>query len=143
MTLSESDRSFLDQNVSAAMITVGNDGVAKAARIGVKLVDAKLWSSGTSDRVRTKRLRMDPKATFFVFDAEFGYLTLETTVNILDGPDAAELNLQFFRGIQGKPTGPLSWFGAELDEEDFLRTMRDEGRVIYEAAINKAYGMHA
>jgi hypothetical protein len=142
MTLSESDRNFLDRNVSAAMITVGNDGIAKATRIGVRLVEGKLWSSGTGDRVRTKRLRLDPKATFFVFDAEFGYLTLETTVTILDGPDAAALNLRFFREIQRKPEGPLSWFGGELDEDQFLQTMRDEGRVIYEGVIEKAYGMH-
>jgi Pyridoxamine 5'-phosphate oxidase len=143
MTLSESDRNFLDNNVSAAMITVATDGTAKATRVGVKLVDDKLWSSGTRDRVRTKRLRRDPKATFFVYDAEFGYVTLETTVTILDGPEAPELNVRFFRGIQGKPDGPLSWFGGELDEEQFLQTMRDEGRVIYEAEITKAYGMHA
>jgi hypothetical protein len=143
MTLTDSDKDFLDKTVSAAMITVGSDGVAKATRIGVKLVDGKLWSSGTRDRVRTKRLRRDPRATFFVFDAEFGYLTLETTVRILDGPDAPELSLRFFRGIQAKPSGPLSWFGGELDEERFLQTMRDEGRVVYEATINNAYGMHA
>ena len=92
MTLSESDRNFLDHNVSAAMITVATDGTAKATRVGVKLVDGKLWSSGTQDRVRTKRLRRDPKTTFFVYDAEFGYVTLETTVTILDGPDAPNIS---------------------------------------------------
>jgi hypothetical protein len=124
------------------MITIGSDGIAKASRVGVKLVDGKIWSSGTRDRVRTSRLRRDPRATFFVFDAEFGYLTIEATVTILDGPDAPELNLQFFRGIQRKPSGPMSWFGTELDDEQFLQTMRDEGRVIYEGTIDKAYGMH-
>jgi len=142
MTLSDSDIAFLDQTVSAAMITVGADGFAKALRVGVKLVDGKLWSSGTRDRARTKRLRRDPRATFMVFDAEFGYLTLETNVTILDGPDAADLNLQFFRAVQSKPSGPLSWFGGELDEEQFVQTMRDEGRVIYEGEIVRAYGMH-
>lgn len=143
MSLSDSDKGFLDKNVSAAMITVDSDGTAKATRVGVKLVDGKVWSSGTRDRVRTKRLRRDPKATFFVFDPEFGYVTLETTVTILDGPDAPELSLQFFRGIQRKPSGPLSWFGGELDEKQFVQTMRDEGRVIFEGTITKAYGMHA
>ena len=143
MSLTDSDKDFLDRNVSAAMITVGSAGIAKAIRVGVKLVDGRIWSSGTRDRVRTKRLRRDPRATFFVFDGEFGYLTLETTVTILDGPDAPELSLRFFRGIQGKPSGPLSWYGDELDEERFLHTMREEGRVIYEGRIDKAYGMHA
>jgi Pyridoxamine 5'-phosphate oxidase len=143
MSLTDSDKDFLDKNVSAAMITVGSDGIARATRVGVKLVDDRIWSSGTRDRMRTNRLRRDPRATFFVFDPQFGYLTLETTVTILDGPDAPERSLQFFRGIQGKPSGPLSWFGGELDEERFLQTMRDEGRVIYEGKIDKAYGMHA
>jgi hypothetical protein len=143
MSLTDSDKDFLDRNVSAAMITVGSDGIAKATRVGVKLVDGRIWSSGTRDRVRTKRLRRDPRATFFVFDAEFGYLTLETTVTIVDGPDAPERSLEFFRGIQGKPRGPLSWYGVELDEERFLHPMREEGRVIYEGTIDKAYGMHA
>jgi hypothetical protein len=69
-------------------------------------------------------------------------LTLETEVTVLDGPDVAELSLQFFRSVQGKPTGPLSWFGGQLDEEQFLQTMRDEGRIIYEGEITRAYGMH-
>ena len=142
MQLSESDTDFLEKNVSAAMITVGGDGMAKANRVGVRLMDGKIWSSGTQDRVRTQRLRRDPRCTFFVFDAEFGFLTLETRVTILDGPDAADLNLRFFRAIQGKPTGPLSWFGDELDEEQFLDRMRDEGRVIYECDVDRAYGMH-
>jgi hypothetical protein len=142
MSLTESDIKFLDNAISAAMITVGRDGFAKAQRVGVKLVDGKIWSSGTRDRVRTDRLRRDPRATFMVFDGEFGYLTLETEVTVLDGPDVAELSLQFFRSVQGKPTGPLSWFGGQLDEEQFLQTMRDEGRIIYEGEITRAYGMH-
>jgi hypothetical protein len=143
VTLSHNEIEFLSKNVSAAMITVARDGVAKANRVGVKLVDGKLWSSGTRDRVRTKRLRRDPRCTFFVFDAAFEFLTLETRVTILEGPDAPELSLRFFRDIQHKPTGPLSWFGGELDEEQFLQAMRDEGRVIFECEIIHTYGLHA
>jgi hypothetical protein len=44
--------------------------------------------------------------------------------------------------MQGKPTGPLTWFGGELDEEEFLRTMVDEQRLIYEFDVQRAYGMH-
>src|SRR4051794_16103795 len=115
--LSESHRTMLDQVRSAAMITTGSDGVAKAVRVGVAMVDGRLWSSGTDDRIRTKRLRQDPRCTVFVFGSTYEWLTLETTVTILDGPDAPAQNLRLFRVMQGKPTGPLSWFGAELDEE--------------------------
>ncbi len=142
MSLSEKDLEFLRNHHSAAMITVARDGVAKASRVGVALVDGQLWSSGTEDRVRTTRLRRDPRCTLFVFDEGFGWLALETTVTLLDGPDAPELNLRLMRQMQGKATGPVSWFGGELDDDAFLQKMADEGRLIYQFEVGRAYGMH-
>lgn len=142
MNLSEPDLEYLRDNHSAAMITVGGDGVAKAVRVGVALVDGRLWSSGTADRVRTERLRHDPRCTLFVFDSGFGSMTLESTVTVLDGPDAPNRNLRLFRVMQDRPTGPLSWFGAELDEDDFLRAMVGEQRLIHEFGVRRTYGMH-
>jgi hypothetical protein len=139
--LDDRARAFLETNRTAAMITVGQDGFAKTARVGIALVDGRLWSSGTADRARTKRLRRSPKSTLFVFDQAFSWLALESNVTILDGPDAPQLNLQLFRLMQSKPTGPLSWFGGELDEQSFLRTMVDEGRLIYEFDVQRSYGM--
>ena len=142
MKLTESELKFLSAHHSAGMITVGADGVPKVARVGVALVDGKLWSSGTADRIRTKRLRRDPRCTLYVHDNAFGFLTLETTVTILDGPDAAELNLRLFRLMQGKPTGPLSWFGGEFEEAEFLSQMQAEERLIYEFEPQRTYGLH-
>ena len=65
---------------------------------------------------------------------------LETTVTILDGADAPAQNVRLFREMQGKPTGPLSWFGGELTDEEFLRTMADEGRLIYRFEAHRTYG---
>jgi hypothetical protein len=142
MSLSESQRAFLELHHQAAMITAGRDGRPRVARVGVSLVDGKLWSSGTRDRVRTKRLRQDPRCTLFVFDAGWSWLALDTTVRILEGPDAPELNLRLFRLMQDRPAGELSWFGGELSGEDFLRTMAEEGRLIYEFEVIRGYGMH-
>jgi uncharacterized pyridoxamine 5'-phosphate oxidase family protein len=142
MNLTESELKFLSANHSAAMITVGPDGVAKVARVGVALIDGKLWSSGTQDRIRTKRLRQDPRCTLYVHDNAFGFLAIESTVTILDGPDAAELNVRLFRQMQGKPTGPLSWFGGEFEDEDFLAQMRAEQRLVYEFEPQHSYGLH-
>ena len=47
-------------------------------------------------------------ARLFVFDPGFAWLTLETIVTILDGPDAPRLNVRLFRIMQGKGTGPLT-----------------------------------
>jgi len=123
------------------MITVADDGTARVVRVGVALVDGHLWSSGTQDRVRTKRLRRDPRCTLFVFEPGFAWLGVETTVRILDGPDAAEMNVRLFRVMQNRPTGNLTWFGGEQSPDDFLRIMVDEQRLIYEFDVIRAYGL--
>ena len=125
---------------SAAMITIGDGGWPKPVRVGVALVDGKLWSSGTQDRVRTRRLRRDPRCTLFVFDQAFRWLAVEATVTILEGPGAAAQNLQLFRVMQDRPGGPLSWFGGELDEGAFLQAMAEEHRLIYEFDVHRSYG---
>jgi hypothetical protein len=142
MKMTDSEIVFLEKNHSAAMVTVNADGIPKIVRVGVAMIDGKLWSSGTADRVRTKRLRSDPRCTLYVHDNAFGFLVLETAVTILDGPDAAELNLRLFRVMQGKPTGPLSWFGGEYEEEAFLAQMQSEQRLIYEFEPHHTYGLH-
>jgi hypothetical protein len=140
MTLSDDEIEFLRQNRSAAMITVGADGFAKAVRIGVGLVDGKIWSSGTEARVRTRRLRRDPRCTLFVFDPGFLFLTLETTTALLDGPEAIDFNVRLFRELQGRPEGPLSWFGGEYEEDRFREVMVEEGRLIYQFDVERSYG---
>ncbi|HEX3394641.1 MAG TPA: pyridoxamine 5'-phosphate oxidase family protein [Acidimicrobiales bacterium] len=142
MALSDSDREYLETNHSAAMITVGGDGRPKVARVAVTVVDGKLWSSGTADRARTKRLRSDPRCTLFVFDSGWSWLTLETTVRLLEGPDVAELSLRLFRVMQNRPEGDLNWFGTNIDEEAFMKLMIDEGRLIYEFDVERTYGTH-
>ncbi len=141
MALSPAEVSFLEQHRSAAMITVGEDGVPKAARVGVALVGDKLWSSGTQDRVRTRRLRLDPRCTLFFFDPGVAWMALESTVRILDGPDAPAQNLRLFRVMQGRSSGPLSWFGGELEEPAFLEAMVQERRLIYELDVHRTYGL--
>ena len=125
---------------SAAMITIGEGGWPRPVRVGIALVDGKLWSSGTQDRVRTRRLHRDPRCTLFVFDQAFRWLALETTVTILEGPEAAAQNLRLFRVMQDRPDGPLSWFGGELDENAFLQAMAEEHRLIYEFDVHRSYG---
>jgi PPOX class probable F420-dependent enzyme len=141
MSLSDDDIAFLEDHHAAAMVTIGPGGMPKVARVGVALVDGKLWSSGTQDRVRTRRLRQDPRCTVYVHDPRFAWLALETTVTILDGPDAAEQNLRLFRVMQGRPSGPLNWYGSELDDDQFLQTMAEEQRLIYELEVHHTYGL--
>jgi hypothetical protein len=79
----------------------------------------------------------------FVFETGYFWLSLDTTVDVLDGPDAADSNVRLFREMQGRPEGPLSWFGGEYDEDRFRQQMLDERRVIYQFQVQRSYGMLA
>ena len=127
------------------MVTLRGDGTPHVVRVGVALVGEKLWSSGVPSRLRTAHLRRDPRCTLFVFDQAYNYLSLETSVTILDGPDAAEMNVRLFTEMQKamqRPPGILFWNGQPLAEDQFLQTMRDEQRLIYEfAEPTRVYGL--
>jgi PPOX class probable F420-dependent enzyme len=140
MDLNEKQRAFLEHHHAAAMITIARDGTPKAVRVGVALVDGRLWSSGTADRVRTRRLRRDPRCTLFVFDQGYSFITVESIVTLLEDADAPRRNLELFRVMQDRPAGPLNWYGEELDEDAFLTRMVDEQRLIYEFRPTRAYG---
>ena len=141
VSLSTKDLSFLEQNHSAAMITIAKSGVPKIARVGVAVVSGQLWSSGTQDRARTKRLRRDPRCSVFVWDTGFSWLALETLVTILEGPDVPDQSVRLFRTMMGRQTGPLIWNGEELEEGPFRQAMVEEGRLIYQFEVLRSYGL--
>jgi len=137
---------FIDQHSSAAMITLRADGTPHSARVGVAMVDGKIWSSGTQTRVRTRHLRRNPRSNLFVFGTspDPKWLGLETEVTILEGPDVPELSFRLFRTMQKDraPEGKVAWFNGMLTKEEFLTTMREEQRLIYEFHVKRAYGYY-
>ena len=60
--------------------------------------------------------------------------------HLLEGPEAPELNLRLFRIMQARPSGPLWWYGQELDQTAFLEQMRSEQRLIYQFEVERSYG---
>jgi len=136
---------FLETQHAAAMTTLRPDGTAHTVRIGVALVDGKIWSSGTQTRVRTRHLRRDPRSTLFVFDGSWRWLSLECRVRILDGDDMPQQHVRLFAVMQGRmdvTPGRMLWNGVERDEEEFKRLMVKERRLIYEFKPERAYGMY-
>jgi len=148
--MDERARAFLDQNPTAAMITLRRDGTPHVARVAVGVVDGHIWSSGTRDRLRTRFLRRDPRCTLFVFGTGQNaaqWLGLECETRILDGPDVPEKSLLFFRQLQRamprqRSEDSVFWYGQERTPEEFLQTMRDEGRILYEFEVKRSYGMY-
>lgn len=129
--MDERVRDFLENNHAAIFVTLKPDGMPHVARVGVGLVDGELWSSGTRDRVRTGHLRRDPRATLCVLgQSAQRWMGIETTVDILDGSDAPDLNLALYRILAGEPD----------DVEEYLRAMVAEKRLIYRFDIRRTYG---
>lgn len=130
--MDERVRTFLENNHSAVMATIKPDGAPHVARVGIGLVDGKLWSSGTQTRVRTRHLRRDDRATLFVLDPKnpYSWMGIESRVRILDGPDAPQLNLALYRALAGEPD----------DVDEYLEAMVKEQRLIYEFSIERTYG---
>jgi PPOX class probable F420-dependent enzyme len=142
MNLTDAQRAFIEQNRSAAMITLRRDGTPHAVRVGVGFLDGRLLSSSTRARVRTRHLRRDPRSTLFIFDGAWQWLTLECRVNIIDNDDVPRQSVRFFRLIQpSRPDGNLMWFGRAVTEAEMLQIMVEEGRIFYEFEPLRAYGM--
>jgi PPOX class probable F420-dependent enzyme len=147
MALTERELTFLEQNHRAAMTTLREDGSPHVVRVGVALVDGRVWSSGTKHRVRTRHLRHDPRSTLFVFDGQWRWLSLDSTVTILEGPDAPEMSLRLFQTMQqgmdpGPTPGTVLWEGTERSPEEFLRIMAEEQRLIYQFEVIRSYGLY-
>lgn len=128
-------KAFLEKHHDAVQTSLKSDGTPHVARIGIGLVDGKLWSSSTNTRARTKYLRRDPRSTLFVLGSgRFEWMGLETEVEIIDDGDGTiEQNLALYRVIAGKDPD---------DMDDYRRGMRDEERIVYEFHIKRAYGMN-
>ena len=136
---------FLREHNVAAMITVGTDGRPKVAKMEPAVVDGRLLSVGHRHKVRTRRLRRDPRATLFCDAPGPAWLCVETTVEILDTPTTPAEIIAFMRLRENRPEGLLAWHGdngveVELTETEFAQTMRDEGCVLYLFHIDKTYG---
>jgi hypothetical protein len=146
VALNEKQIAFLEKNHGAAMVSLRRDGSPQVVRVGIMPIDGRIWSSGTSNRLRTRLLRRDPRCTLMVFDATWGYLTLEGRVTILAGPDVPDLSIRLFQAMQaGLPTPPpaghLVWQGQVMTLDAFRQTMIDDHRIIYEFGIERAYGL--
>jgi PPOX class probable F420-dependent enzyme len=128
--MDERVRRFLEDNHRAVMVTLREDGSPHVARVGVGLVDGRLWSSGTQTRVRTSHVRRDPRAALCVLDDNrYGWLGIEGRVTIHEGDDAPDKNLALYRTIAGEPD----------DVDEYKHAMVEEQRLIYEFSIDRTY----
>jgi hypothetical protein len=140
LEFTEPQRAFLEKARAAAMIVLRPDGSPSAARVGVALVDGRIWSSGTQDRRRTAWARANPHGSVIIFDNAYGYLTIEGEVRLREGAGAVDDSVRLFRAMESRPTGPIMFEGRDLSEEEFRTAMRDQQRLVYEFEPRRIYG---
>jgi PPOX class probable F420-dependent enzyme len=127
-------KTFLKDNHAAVMTTLKDDEMPHVVRVGVGLVEGRLWSSGTLERVRTRHLRRDNRSTLCILSNDrWRWLGLESRVSILEGPEAPEQNLALYRVIRR---------ASPEDIDEYLQAMVAEKRIIYEFEILRAYGRY-
>lgn len=143
--LTEADRRLIAAYPHAAMITVGDDGRPKAVKMEAAVVEGCLESASHADKVRTRRLRRDPRCTLYFADDGHRWLSLEADAEIIAGPGAAARLLRYFRVRDNKPSEPLDYHSDRshytgLDDDAFQQVMAEENAVLYCFSITKTYG---
>ncbi len=90
---------------------VGADGPAQEARFVV---------STYPDRAKAVNLRRDPRASLVVLSPGFGntWVQVDGTAQVVDGEDAVEPLVEYFRCISGE----------HPDWEEYRQAMRDQGK---------------
>jgi PPOX class probable F420-dependent enzyme len=95
------------------------------------------WISVTNDRVKTRNLRRDPRASLYVVgDSFFQYVVIEATAELTpvttDPHDAtADLLVDYYRKGSGE----------HPDWEEYRAAMVTDGRLILRLVPERAYGI--
>ena len=144
MELTSEQRDFFSRHHGAAMTTLRADGTPHMVRVGCVLIGNVLWSSGTRERLRTRNLRRDPRATVMVFNSRGGYLTAEARVRLLEGDEVPELSVRLFRRMNhmdnAPPDAPIRFGDREMTPDELCQFMVDDQRLIYEFEPGRVYG---
>ena len=129
---------LLTRNHTGALVTIKRDGRPQISNVSYAF-DPELRVirvSVTDDRAKTRNLRRDPRASFYVTEAFGPYLVAEGAAElsaVAAAPDdevVAEL-VEVFRAIQGE----------HPDWDDYRRAMVEDKRLVLRIAVERAYGV--
>ena len=122
---------FLKENHRGVLGVLGREGRPHLSPVLFALIDGKIQISSTWDRVKTRYLQRDPRASLCVLTEKFyaPYLTVEGRVELLPDPDGRK-NLALYQAITGGPPKDLA---------EYLAAMKREKRLVYEMTIERMY----
>ena len=122
---------FLTENHRGVFCAIRKDGTPHQSPVVYALMNGRVRISSTWDRVKTRLLKKDPRASLCVItDRFFGdYLTVEGTVRLVEDPEGQE-NLALYRAITGGPPDDL---------EEYLKAMKTEKRLVLEMSVDRLH----
>ena len=129
---------FVRENDRGVLVTLRRDGLPQLSNI-MYVPDGHdlIGISVTESRAKTKNLRRDHRAFLHVTRADFfAYVVLEGTVTLSSvatepGDSVVDALVDMYRTARGE----------HPDWDEFRRAMVDEGRVLAQLRVNRAYGM--
>ena len=127
----EGAREFLRTHHRAVLSTSRVDGRPQLSLVTVAVDERGLVIISTRERsVKVRNLRRDPRASLVAFTDRFygDWVQVEGTAEIVEGPEALDLLVDYYRRAAGEHP---NW-------EEYRQAMIDEGRVLVRVAIERA-----
>ncbi|WP_281964436.1 PPOX class F420-dependent oxidoreductase [Serinicoccus marinus] len=112
---------FVRPRHNLVLITTRKDGRPQASPVsGGVDAEGRIVISTYPQRAKTHNARRDPEVSVLVTSDDFGdaWVQVDGTCEVLDGEEAVEPLVDYFRSISGEHTG---W-------EEYRQAMRDQGK---------------
>jgi len=123
---------------TGALVTIKRDGRPQISNVSYTFDPATrvIRVSVTEDRAKTKNLRRDPRASFYVTEGFGPYLVAEGWAELSEpaaAPDdeVVEELIDVYRAIQGE----------HPDWDDYRRAMVADRRLVVRIHVDRAYGL--
>jgi PPOX class probable F420-dependent enzyme len=119
---------YIRDNPGGVLATIMPDGRPHLTVVFAVPIEGALWISSTQDRIKTKNLRRDPRATFT--SGSSAWVAVEGMVALQDGDDVLERMRRYYRAARGE----------HPDWDDYDAAMVRDRRLILELVPERAYG---
>ncbi len=119
------------------LTTIKRDGRPQLSNVGYAFADGVIRISVTDGRAKTKNLRRDPRASFYVCAPSFGsYVVAEGTAELTPvaaKPQDATVDelVDLYRAISGE----------HPDWDEYREAMVNDGRLVVAIPVDRVYGM--
>ena len=122
---------------AGVLVTIKRDGRPQLSNVSYALIDGVVKISVTDDRAKTKNLRRDPRASFYVVRDDFWTYAVvegdaELTPVAADPHDATvEELVELYRSVQGE----------HPDWDEYRAAMVKDKRLVVKLQVDRVYGM--